>query len=76
MRGVDVVGARAAKAFPLRLCSPDPGDHSIADEIPFEFADSGEDVKEQPSCRSRCVDRLVEDDEVDAERLELLGQRN
>jgi hypothetical protein len=48
----------------------------LPDQLPLELRDGRQNVKEQPAGRCGGVDRLVEHDEIDAERLELLGQRN
>ncbi len=42
----------------------------------FELGDRAEDLKEHPADRSRRVDALIEDDEVDLLGLQLLGQRH
>lgn len=71
---IDMIPTGTPKPPPLRFRTPDPGDHPIADQIPLKLRDRSQHVKEQSARWRRRVDRLVEDDEVNAEGLELLAE--
>jgi hypothetical protein len=43
----------------------------LADELPLELGDRRQDVEEQAPGRRRGVDRLIEDDQLDPQGLEL-----
>ena len=55
----------------LRLGPPDPGDHPLPDQVPLELRDRAQNVEHQPPGWGGGIDRLVRDDEVNPERLEL-----
>ena len=63
--------AWSPEVAPLGLGTPEPRHHAIPDEIPLEFGDGRQHVEEQAAGRRRRIDRLVEHDEIDAERLEI-----
>ena len=74
--GVDMMLLRAAQAPALRPGAPEPGHDTVPDKIALEFSDSRQDVKQQPAAWRRRVDGLIQNDEIHAEGLKFLRQRD
>lgn len=74
--GIHVVLSGSTEVPALRTGTTDPGQYAVPDQIPLELRDGGQHVEEEPPRGRRRIDGLVEHDEIDAERLELLRQRD
>src|SRR5262245_36422993 len=72
---IDVVLARSPETPTLGARAANAGKHTIPYQIPLELGNRRKYVEQQPPRRSGRVDRLIEHDEVHAERLELCRQR-
>src|SRR5688572_16212190 len=76
LRDVDVMPSGPAELPALSPCAPQSGKHSLSDEIPLELRDRCQHVEQQTSGGCRRINALVEDDQVDAESLQLCRQSN
>jgi hypothetical protein len=66
----------SAEPLTLRSRPRQPGPNALDDTPPFEFSDGPEDLHLKSAGGRRCVDAHGEADERDAERLEILQQRD
>jgi hypothetical protein len=48
-----------------------PGHDPIPNQVPLELTDGGQHIEQQASGRRGRIDRLLEDGQVDAERLKV-----
>jgi hypothetical protein len=58
---------RAPEPLALRPGIPQPGFHPLHDQRPFQLGDRAEDGEHHLASRRRCIDRLAERNEVDAQ---------
>jgi len=75
-RGVGDRQRPAAEACSLRLRARQAGADALHDSAPLELRDRAEDVHLEPASRRRGVDAFVQRDERDAERLQIIEQRD
>ncbi len=68
---VDVLRRRPPEAPPLRPGPAQTGHHAVSYQISLKLGDGRKDMEQKPTRRRRGVDRLIQDDQVDPEGLEL-----
>ena len=61
------------QVLPAPPGGPHAGHHAVPDQVPLELGNAAQDVEEETPGRGGSVDGLAEDDEVDAQGVELCG---
>ena len=67
---------RSLRSSETDLRALQTGDDALPDQVPLELCNRREHMEEQPARRCRCVDCLIEDDEIDAEGFQFLRKRD
>src|SRR5262249_22940311 len=73
---VHVMKPRPAEPAPLGLGAPSPAHHALPNQAALELGDRRQDVEKQAPGRGGGVDRLIEDDQLNPQGLELASKRN
>jgi hypothetical protein len=72
--GVNLVSARPSQSLASNSRATEPCEDPLPDQVPLELGDRGQHVEEELPGRRGRVNRLIEDHQVHAKRLEFLPE--